>query len=75
MKYSTIVLFSALLSGCDVGFSYIAKPEHGDLMRETLRKVEKCESIGMDAHVFGGWLTQGNERALYYKVTCREKTQ
>lgn len=77
MKYSTIVLLSVLLVGCDVGFHYTAKTEHGDLMRETLRKIEKCESIGMDAYVTGGWASDqgGRERVLYYRVTCREKTE
>lgn len=75
MKYCTILLFSVLLAGCDIGFHYIAKPEHGDLMRETLSKIDKCESIDMDAYVYGGWVSDhgGRERVLYYNVVCQEK--
>lgn len=75
MRILGTVTLALLLQGCEIGFNYIAKPEHGEAMRETLRKIEKCQSIGMDANVYGGWTTAGDSRyrSIYYNVSCQEK--
>ncbi|MNR02520.1 hypothetical protein D3C85_1183750 [compost metagenome] len=62
MKYAIIGLLAVILTGCN---QLVGNPD------DLIQKIQKCQSIGMDAVLLIGESTAAGD----IKVKCKEKTK